>query len=314
MAVGLVSMALALGLSPPAEGSLVARVTGVELVHLVAHSVLYGSLAAALAAWWFPAESLVESRRARVRRAAWAALCFGAIAGAQELAQAVTRARLPAGEELFDLGVDVAAATLGLIAWSRFDRRRPVPVARALGVLLHPGLVGPAGVFALTWAALRSARVALAWTALATLAVLPVAAVWAVGLWRGWYSDRDLSVREERSGFLAAALAVAALVALGARLAHAPAVVLSLTLAGLVAAGLVAAATAAGLKVSGHAAVPVGVVTLLEAASHRGLWPFAVAAVAVSWARVREGRHTPREVLAGWGIAGASGLLVRCVV
>ena len=36
-------------------------------------------------------------------------------------------------------------------------------------------------------------------------------------------------------------------------------------------------------------------------------------AVAVSWARVREGRHTSREVLAGWGVAGVSGILARLV-
>ena len=71
----------------------------------------------------------------------------------------------------------------------------------------------------------------------------------------------------------------------------------------------VAVVTRAGLKVSGHAAVPFGALVLLEATTHRGLWPFALAALAVSWARVREGRHTRREVLAGWCIAGASGLL-----
>ena len=93
--------------------------------------------------------------------------------------------------------------------------------------------------------------------------------------------------------------------------AHAPPVVRVSTLAGLVATALVTALTTAGLKVSGHVAVPVGVLALLAGSSQRGLWPFAVAALAVSWARVREGRHTPREVLVGWGVASASGLLAR---
>jgi membrane-associated phospholipid phosphatase len=128
---------------------------------------------------------------------------------------------------------------------------------------------------------------------------------------RGWFSDHDLSVREERPAFLLSALAAAGLAALGAQLAHAPPVVRVSTLAGLVATAFVTALTAAGLKVSGHVAVPVGVLALLAGSSQRGLWPFAVAALAVSWARVREGRHTPREVIVGWGVAGASGLVAR---
>lgn len=40
---------------------------------------------------------------------------------------------------------------------------------------------------------------------------------------------------------------------------------------------------------------------------------FLLAAVALSWARVREGRHTPPEVIGAWGIAGASGVLTRWV-
>ena len=54
-------------------------------------------------------------------------------------------------------------------------------------------------------------------------------------------------------------------------------------------------------------------VALLQATSFRGPWPFLLAAVALSWARVREGRHTPPEVLGAWGIAGASGVLTRWV-
>ena len=90
-------------------------------------------------------------------------------------------------------------------------------------------------------------------------------------------------------------------------------VVLDLSLAGAVAAALVTLTTVMGLKVSGHVAVPVVVVVMLQASSFRGPWPFLLVAVAVSWARVREGRHTPREVVAGWGIAGLTGLFARLV-
>jgi len=314
MAFTFVGMAFALEHLPPTEASPFAWVLRQEIVHLVAHTILYGGLAVALARWWLPPSVLDVARRERARRALGAAACFLAVAGTQELVQSLHRGRLWGTEELFDLLVDGVAACAGLIVWTRFERRLRWPVARALGAVLHPAVVGPLGVFAVTWSATRDVATALRWTLGAVAAAAPVAAVWAVGLRRGWFSDHDLSVRRERPGFLAAALAMAALFAWAVFAAGAPPVVRGFALAGLVASVLFTVATAAGLKVSGHAAVPVGVAAMLEASSHRGLWPFAVAALAVSWARVNEGRHTPREVAAGWSIAGASALLARQVV
>ncbi|MEZ4394695.1 MAG: hypothetical protein R3A48_26780 [Polyangiales bacterium] len=304
----LVTFAFALERLPRHPDGLLEALIRVELTHLVAHSLLYGALAAMLASWWFPLEP--EDRSMSLRRKAIAAsLCFIAAAGAQELTQALSRHRLPAGEELFDLAVDITGATLGLIAWSYTDPRRGRPVARALGVVLHPGFVGLAGVFAVTWASLRDARAGLTWTALAALAVLPVAIFWVYGLRRGRFSDADLSVRAERPPFLAASCLAALALYLATCGLGAPPIVRSLCLAGAVASVLVTAATLGGLKVSGHVAVPVGVVALIHVSSARGVWPFAVAAVALSWARVREGRHTPREVAGAWGLAIASATL-----
>ncbi len=311
LAASLVSMAFALEFLRVPEEAALAVVLRAEVTHLVAHTLLYGGLAAALAAWWFPAHALDGDRRSLGRRAFGAALCFLSVAVAQELVQSLSRRSFLAREEFFDLAVDLTAATVGLIAWSWRDGRRAVRVARALGVVLHPGVIGPLGVFAVTWAAVRDARVGVTWTTVAMVAALPVAAVWAVGLRRGWFRDADLSVRAERPPFLLAACVAAAALALVARATHAPAVVQELCLAGLAATLAVTAVTLAGFKVSGHVAVPVGVLVLLSAHSARGLWPFAVAALALSWARVREGRHTPREVLGAWGLAGASALCVR---
>jgi hypothetical protein len=308
-----VACAFALDRAHLPEGSLAAALMHAEIAHLVAHSVLYGGLAALIARWRFPADSLDAGRVALARRALGAALVFLAVAAAQEGVQALSRGRPPCREELFDLGVDVVGATLGLIAWSRADRRRIYPVARAIGVVLHPAFVGPVGVFAVTWAAGRDLRAALAWTALATLAAFPVAAVWAMGLRRGWFRDADLSVRRERPPFLAVACVAALGLALIVHAFDAPAAVRDLCLAGALATGLVTAVTLAGLKVSGHVAVPVGAFALLLRDSPRAVWPFAVAAVALSWARVREGRHTPREVAGAWGLAGASAAFVRIV-
>jgi hypothetical protein len=257
MALGLVTLALVLEHVAPPAGSLLGRMMGCEPLHIVAHSILYGSLAVALAVRWFPSDALDGAGASLRRRALSAAASFCFVAGAQELAQAFSRSRAPGGEELFDLMVDAGGATLGLIAWSLFDKRRSYLLARALGVVLHPGFIGPAGTCALIWSTLRNTRAALGWTLVFVLREITVAA--------------------------------------------------------LIATALVTFTTIAGTKVSGHVAVPVGVVVLLSATSHRGPWPFLLVALSVSWARVREGRHTPLEVLAGWGIAGASALVAPLV-
>jgi hypothetical protein len=317
MTVGLVGLALLLEHASPAGGSLLARMMGCEPLHIVAHTILYGSLAVALATRWFPSEALdgpdAGAGPSLRRRALFGAASFCFVAGAQELTQAFSRSRAPGGEELFDLMVDVGGATLGLIAWSLFDRRRIYPLARALGVVLHPGFIGPFGVFALTWSTLRDTRAAFGWTLVFVLAVLPLTAIWCVGTRRGWYSDRDLSVRAERPRFLLVALFSVAVLVVSVHVAGAPVVVRDIAIAALIATALITFTTLIGTKVSGHVAVPVGVFVLLSATSYRGPWPFLLLALSVSWARVREGRHTPREVLAGWGIAGASGLYVHLV-
>jgi len=312
-AITLVATAFALHRVHLPEHSLGARLMGAEILHLIAHSVLYGGLAALIASWRFPAEALDEGKSALARRALGAAVCFCFVAAAQETTQALCRSRGLSQEEFFDLGVDIVGATAGLIVWARSDRRRVYPVARAIGVVLHPAFVGPVGVFALVWAASRDPQTGLAWTGLATLAVLPVAAVWALGLRRGWFRDADLSVRAERPPFLFTACLAAVGLCLVAHAVDAPAAMRELAIAGVVATLLVTAVTLAGLKVSGHVAVPVGIFVLLVRDSPRGVWPFALAALALSWARVREGRHTPREVVGAWGLASASAALVRLV-
>lgn len=309
--LSLVAAALLLERYPPRAESALGRCLHAEPVHLVAHALLYGTLAALLARRWFPTDVIDEPRDRLRRRALAAATLFMLAAGAQELAQALCRGRGPCSEEYFDLTVDIAGASLGMIAWATTDRRRRYPVARALGVVLHPAVVGPLGMYAVLASALDDGAAALRWTAMGVLATLPVAAVWALGLRRGWFGDRDISVRSERPSFLLVALLAALALYVAVVVLEAPLAVRQVAGAGALAAALVSASTVAGLKVSGHVAVPVGVVALLQATSLRGPWPFLLAAVALSWARVREGRHTPPEVLGAWGIAGASGMLTR---
>ncbi len=309
--LALVAAALFLEHSPPDPDSLFGHAIRAEPVHLVVHAALYASLAALLAWRWFPPSALEAPRASLWRRGLAAGAIFALAAGAQELAQALSRGRAPCMEEYFDLAVDAAGACLGVIAWSTADVRRRYPVARALGVLLHPAFVGPLGMYAVLHSALGDPRAAARWTALGVAAMLPAAAAWQVGLRRGWFDDRDLSVRSQRPAFLLVAMLCAAGLYAAVVALDAPPVVRHVGLAGALAAVFVTTATVAGLKVSGHVAVPVGVMVLLQATSFRGPWPFVLAAVALSWARVREGRHTPREVIGGWAVAGASGLLTR---
>ena len=135
MALGFVVMAFVLEKHPPRDGSLFAVILASEPVHLVAHSVLYGGLAVALAAWCFPTADVAVSRAVKWRRALFAGACFVGIAGAQECVQALSRQRLPGPEEGFDLAVDSAAATLGLIAWAR------IPIQMMPAGIVNPGLM-----------------------------------------------------------------------------------------------------------------------------------------------------------------------------
>ena len=167
---------------PPRGDSFLGRCVQAEPVHLVAHALLYGTLAALLAGRWFPAEVLDAPDASLRRRALAAGATFLLAASAQELVQAVARGRGPGVEEYFDLTVDVAGAALGMIAWAAADRRRRYLVARALGVVLHPAALGPLGMYAVLASALGDRAAALRWTSLGVLATVPVAALWAVGL------------------------------------------------------------------------------------------------------------------------------------
>jgi hypothetical protein len=54
---------------------------GSELLHIVAHSILYGSLGVALAVTWFPSHALEGARSSLRRRALFAAGSFCFVAG-----------------------------------------------------------------------------------------------------------------------------------------------------------------------------------------------------------------------------------------
>jgi hypothetical protein len=85
--------------------------------HVLMHAFLFAVLAVALAAWFDGGRRWVA---ARVIGTAAAAGCL------QEMIQALTSPSYDLGDGLFDLGVDVAGAVLGLVVFSlaRFARLR----------------------------------------------------------------------------------------------------------------------------------------------------------------------------------------------
>jgi hypothetical protein len=206
-------------------------------------------------------------------------------------------------EVAYDLLTDGLGATLGLAAWAHLDRARREPVGHLLSAVLHPLWIAPLGLAMILYAAERSGGTAARWTAAAAACLVPAIALWAFGIARRWWSDADLSRRADRTGLYAVGCASAAAFAILALRGPDPV----LALGGLCAAGAVlgAAITVAGLKVSGHVAIPAALGLAMISWSARGPWLLLAVAVALSWARVAAGRHRRVEVAAGWALAAA---------
>lgn len=100
-----VAAALWLKYAPPASGTWLARASASEAVHIVAHTFLYGVLAA-----------LAHVATGRLLASA---LFVAVFAIAQEGAQSVWFGRPFGSAELFDLGVDAAAAAIVLVVRTR---------------------------------------------------------------------------------------------------------------------------------------------------------------------------------------------------
>jgi hypothetical protein len=179
-----------------------------------------------------------------------------------------------------------------------------------LSWVFHPVWLAPLLLGGLAFAAVRDVTMATRFAASAMLSLGPAVAVWLIGWWRGWWSDPDLSTRRERPAvFAVGVLGVLAWTAWLGRDAGPAPVLQQLAVVGLVAAALGVATTVAGLKVSGHVAIPATIACGLALFSHRApllLWG---PALLLSWARVVANRHRRHEVLAAWMLAAAMGAL-----
>ena len=269
-----------------------------EGAHLVGHIGLCGGFAALVAA------SAPGTATSRATTALVAAVAFGA---AIELVQ--LRYGPPWSEVVFDLGVDALGAVAGILAWAEARRpaRRPEAVGHVVSAVLHPLGIAPLALGAGILAAGGMWPTVAMWLTIAAVCLGPAIALWGVGIWRGWWSDADLSRRRDRGPLFAVGCAGTVAFVLAATWGPDPVPTIALgAVAGAILGTLV---TLAGLKVSGHVAIPVALALLVG--PHPRLAGLLIGVgLLLSWARVAAGRHQVVEVGAGWGIALAVGNLI----
>ncbi len=178
-------------------------------------------------------------------------------------------------------------------------------IGRIISQIFHPTVNGFASyiVVGINGPGITSIRSGLGWAAASILIVLtPPSLYFYLRLFRGDYSDDDVSRRSERTGlYLVAVISVI----IGSYLLYllgAPTTFLRLNAA---AAGVAVVAMLINFswKISVHSA-SIGTLAMLATLFTQwlglALW---ICAVIVGWARVRTGNHTPMQVLGGWSIA-----------
>lgn len=193
------------------------------------------------------------------------------------------------------------------------DQDSSYRIGRWLSQIFHPISNGIAsflivGAFAgdFTDARLRG----LGWALIAiTLLILPPTIYFYFRLFRGHYSDDDISQRGQRNGLYFFALGTVVLASLALYALSVPTIFLRLIGASI---GTLVLCMAINFiwKVSVHSASIATLATLgtkfLPLPISLSLW---IMAVALGWARIRTGNHTIGQVIAGWVIASGCVLL-----
>ncbi|MBI4815878.1 MAG: hypothetical protein HY791_06460 [Deltaproteobacteria bacterium] len=183
-------------------------------------------------------------------------------------------------------------------------------LARFVSVAGHPFLLIPLSIALATSEAASTAGFR-ALLSLTLGSLLVVGALVLFGRWRGWWSHIDVPERDRRAPLYGAAIVTTALSTAALELIGQPSVVVR---GSLVATGMLALSLALNrfaLKVSLHTAMAVYSAGILGV--NLGGTALLGVAVLVGWSRVVLGRHTPREVLAGFavGLLACAALLVR---
>lgn len=191
---------------------------------------------------------------------------------------------------------------------------RGYAIGRLLSQIFHPILLNIATFLIVGYYALETHAAGLKWAGLCILVqVLPPTLFFGIRLRQGAYSDEDISVRQQRNemylfGFVWVLIATALLGWLGA-----PPPLLAVMIAAL-ALGLIGGVINLFWKISVHSAAIASTATIALLYSRTlgiMLW---LCALAVGWARVRTGNHTPMQVLAGFGCAAGVALVVFRVI
>ena len=183
-------------------------------------------------------------------------------------------------------------------------------LGRLLSQIFHPILLAILTILIIGYYTQRNPLVGLEWAALTImLLVIPPTVFFSIRLRQGAFSDEDISVRQQRNemylvSFVWVLVSTSLLALLGAPLSFIAFMIASLVM------GLIGGVINLFWKISVHSAAIASTATITLLFSRRlgiALW---LCALAVGWARVRTGNHTPLQVLAGFGSAAAVVLVV----
>ena len=192
---------------------------------------------------------------------------------------------------------------------------RSYRIGRIISQIFHPTINGFVA-FVLVGAAapdLPTVRYGLTWAAIciATI-IIPPALYFYLRLFHGDFSDDDVSRRSERTGLYIAALLSTTIGSIVLYRFGMPFVFLRLLVAA-VAVTLVCMLVNFRWKISVHSASIATLSMLATLFLHSIGAIFWLFALAVGWARIRTGNHTPLQILAGWTVAVVGVLLAFMV-
>ena len=252
-------------------------------LHVLMHLGIFAVFAAVLSTSGWRAETLL------------AGVALGGFA--IEVAQGVSVGVWFWNEIAFDLGVDVLGGMIGLVVGGQPG------MAKTLGTWLHPAVVLPVALYGIGVAMTRSRPLAAFWVIVLLACLAPAVVGWLGGVALGFFDEIDLRARHQRPELFAVATVGAGLYA-GIAWTFAPIGLAWFAVGLAVSCALITLVTVGGFKISGHVAGSALPAVAALAWSPRGAVCLLVAGVLVSWARVADGCHTPREVLGAWVMAG----------
>ncbi len=190
---------------------------------------------------------------------------------------------------------------------------RGYQIAQLISQVFHPALNAVAAFFvAALLSQARTSRLDQLWWAGLCIVILitPTLFYFYSRLRRGDFSDADVLRRTERNRLFVVSLTATVVGSVLLALLGVPPIFLRLV------AGAVLVVGTCGLinlrwKISLHAASVATLATLIAVLGQGGWrWSYWLVALAVGWARVRTGNHTPQQVAAGWLVAALGITLV----